>query len=147
MYRYLLLLHVLGATIWVGGHLFLAIRILPGALRTRSIAPILEFEKRFEILGMPALAAQVITGFWMASLLIPASMWLSLGNPISRMLLIKFGSLALTVALALDVRLRVLRHGGDDSKVGSMAWHIIAVTTLGILFVVAGVGIRTGGWS
>lgn len=145
-YRYVLLLHVLGATIWVGGHLFLAVRILPGALRTRSLSPIIDFERRFEILGIPALVAQVITGLWMASMLIPTSMWLSLSNPISRMLVVKFGSLVVTIALALDVRLRVLPHGGDE-KVVSMAYHIIAVTILAILFVVAGVGIRTGGWS
>jgi len=28
-----------------------------------------------------------------------------------------------------------------------MVPHIVSVTTLGVLFVVAGVGFRTGGWS
>lgn len=34
--RTLLFLHLLGAAIWVGGHLVLALGILPGALRRRD---------------------------------------------------------------------------------------------------------------
>ena len=37
MYKYILLLHILGATIWTGGHLILSFVILPKALRKRSV--------------------------------------------------------------------------------------------------------------
>ncbi len=36
MYATILLLHILGATIWTGGHLVLAVTILPRVLRERS---------------------------------------------------------------------------------------------------------------
>ena len=44
MYAVILFLHVLGATIWVGGHLVLAVCWLPGILRDRAPAPLLAFE-------------------------------------------------------------------------------------------------------
>lgn len=61
-----LVLHLLGATVWVGGHLVLLITVLPKALRDRNPHPVLEFEKPFERIGIPALVLQVITGLWLA---------------------------------------------------------------------------------
>ena len=146
MYRYILLLHVLGATIWTGGHLVLAARILPEVLRRRSAAMLLDFEKRYELLGMSALAVQIATGLWLAHRLVPFDLWLSLGNPFSRMVVLKLSCLVLTAAFAADAQLRVLPKLRDDN-VQNMVPHIVCVTTLGVLFVFAGVGFRVGGWS
>jgi putative copper export protein len=146
MYRYVLLLHIVSATVWTGGHLVLALRILPGVLRLRSASMLLDFERRFEPLGMSALVIQVISGAWLASRLVPFSLWLSVGNPTSRMVVMKLTCLALTIAFALDARLRVLPRLRDDN-VQTMVPHIIGVTILSVLFVAAGVGFRTGGWS
>ena len=146
MYRLILLLHILGATIWVGGHLVLALRILPSVLRARSAAMLLDFEKKYEPLGMTALATQIVTGLWLASQLVPTELWLSLGNPYSRMVVMKLACLALTAAFAIDARFRVLPRLRDEN-VHAMVPHISGVTMLGVLFVVAGVGFRTGGWS
>lgn len=107
---------------------------------------LLDFERRYEPLGLSALVVQVISGAWLASRLVPFSLWLSLGNPTSRMVVMKLTCLALTIAFALDARLRVLPRLRDDN-VRTMVPHITAVTVLSVLFVVAGVGFRTGGWS
>jgi putative copper export protein len=66
--KWLVLLHVLGATIWAGGHLILSIGFLPRALKERKLNIILDFEKQYERVGIPALLLQVITGFWMATI-------------------------------------------------------------------------------
>jgi Putative copper export protein len=145
MYPYILLLHVLSATIWTGGHLVLATRILPGVLRKRSASMLLDFETRYEALGMTALAVQVLTGPWLASRLVPVGMWLSVGNPYSRMVITKLGCLVLTAAFAIDARYRVLPRLRDEN-VHSMVPHIVSVTTLSVIFVIAGVGFRVGGW-
>ncbi len=63
--RILLFLHLIGASIWLGGHLILALKILPPAWRARDPAPIRAFEERYEALGLPALLLQVITGIWL----------------------------------------------------------------------------------
>ncbi len=145
MYKYILLLHVLAATVWTGGHLVLALRILPGVLRKRSASMLLDFESRYEALGMSALAIQVLTGPWLAARLVPLSMWLSLGNPYSRLVVTKLTCLVLTAAFAIDARYRVLPRLRDEN-VHAMVPHIVSVTTLGVIFVIAGVGFRVGGW-
>jgi putative copper export protein len=145
MHRYVLLLHILAASVWVGGHLFLALRVLPDVIRKRSAAMLLEFERRYEPLGMTALGVQIASGFWLAYRLVPPSMWLRPDIPASRMLMIKFGALLLTALFAIDARFRVIPRL-NDANVTSMLPHIIAVTTLGVVFAFAGVGIRTGGW-
>ena len=58
MYGTLLLLHVLAATIWTGGHLVLALTVLPRVLRERSPAELLRFESAYERIGLPALGVQ-----------------------------------------------------------------------------------------
>lgn len=145
MYRYVLLLHVLGATIWTGGHLFLALRILPRALRARSASMILDFEQRFEPLGLSALVLQVVTGLWLAQQLVPPRMWFVPTFPASQMITAKFVFLLMTMAMALYARFRVIPRLTDET-VHSMAVPISVVTILAVLFAVAGVGVRTGGW-
>ena len=66
LYKYILMLHVLSATIWTGGHLVLAITILPKALREGSVDVIRQFEMGYERIGIPALVIQVLSGFWLA---------------------------------------------------------------------------------
>ncbi|MGH7874191.1 MAG: hypothetical protein ACREQO_18470, partial [Candidatus Binatia bacterium] len=66
LYRILVALHLIGASVWIGGHLVLAATILPRALRHRAPTIILDFEKGFERIGLPALVLQVVTGLLLA---------------------------------------------------------------------------------
>ena len=135
---------MLGATIWTGGHLVLALGILPRALRKNNPDLILEFESAYEKIGMPALIVQVVTGFWLAYRLIPdITQWFSADNAISRLILVKFTLLILTIVLAAHARLRIIpRLGLNNLKL--LAGHIIVVTILSVLFVATGLGFRTG---
>ena len=71
MYPWIFSLHLLAATVWTGGHLVLALTVLPRALRLRNPQVLLDFEQGYEKLGMPALAIQVASGLWMALQLVP----------------------------------------------------------------------------
>ena len=55
VYRLLVVLHLLGATVWVGGHLVLSLVVLPRALRARDASVVAEFESGYERIGLPAL--------------------------------------------------------------------------------------------
>jgi putative copper export protein len=59
--KLLVIFHTLGATIWTGGHLILAITIVPQALKNRELEPIRQFEEHFENLGLLALLVQVLS--------------------------------------------------------------------------------------
>jgi len=145
MYRLLVVLHLIGATIWVGGHLVLSLAVLPRALRAREPSIIREFEMGFERIGIPALLAQVVTGVLLARYWAPAiRTWFSPSSPQEWFILGKLGLLTCTVALAAHARLRLIPDL-DAAKLRLLAYHIVAVTLLGLLFLVFGVAIRTGG--
>lgn len=109
MYKYMLLLHVICATVWTGGHLILSITILPGALKKKSPSDLLRFETSFEKIGIPALIIQAVTGAWLSYNLMPdVGKWFSFGNPVSQLIFFKLILLLLTVLFALDARLRII---------------------------------------
>lgn len=144
MYGIMLLLHLLAATIWTGGHLILAVSILPKVLKQQSPQMLLSFESAYERIGMPALLVQVITGLWLAHRMIPdVSQWLAFNDPVARLIGIKLVLLTLTVVFAIDARLRVIPKLSVNNLT-AMAWHIIPVTLFSVLFVVVGVSFRTG---
>jgi putative copper export protein len=145
MYKYILLLHVLAATIWTGGHLVLAITILPRALKQRSPSDLLRFESGYERIGIPALIIQVVTGVWLAHNLMPdIGRWFNFDNPISGLIFIKLCLLLLTVLFAIDARLRIIPKLTEQNLM-SLAYRIIPVTVISVLFVIVGVSFRAGG--
>ncbi len=144
MHGILLLLHILSATIWTGGHIVLSVVVLPSVLRERSSEKLLQFESVYEKIGMPALMVQVATGFFLAYHLVPdVSQWFNMANPLSHPIAAKMVLLALTAGFAIDAKFRVI-PGLSKDNLGVMAWHIIPVTVLSILFVIVGVSFRTG---
>ena len=144
MYGILLFFHVLGATIWTGGHIILSVVILPKVLREKSPEQLLSFEAVYEKIGMPALIVQVITGFLLARRMLPdTSDWFDFSNPLTHALALKFILLALTAGFAIDARFRVIPNL-SEKNLKVMAWHILPVTIFSILFVFAGVSFRTG---
>lgn len=144
-YYIALSLHLVGATIWAGGHLTLALTILPRALRQRSAAIVSDFEQSFERIGLPALGIQILTGLWLAHHLLgsPAN-WFD-DNPIAHVVQVKLGLLVLTVALAAHARFRVIPQL-SDTTLPTLAWHIRIVTIAAVLFVLAGASVRFGGY-
>lgn len=146
MYPLMLCLHILSATLWTGGHLVLALGFLPEALRKQDVQLIEQFEQRYEKIGVPALGIQVLSGVWLANLRQPDwGRWFSFSSGTSSLIALKLILLGLTVALALDARLRLIPNLGPNN-LRPLAYHIVAVTLLSVLFVLVGVAFRTGGW-
>jgi len=139
----LLTLHILGAWVWAGGHLVLALTILPSALARRDPRILRGFEEPFERIGIPALVVQVVTGAWLASQFVPMSRWLAFGSALEVRIGTKLLLLGLTVALALHARLRLIPRL-DNSNLGLLAVHIILVTAVAVALVIVGVDFRTG---
>ena len=143
-YHYALIIHILCATIWTGGHLVLALVILPKALRSRDVEELHAFESKYERIGIPALILLVATGLYLAHIRVPdVQSWLSFSDPFSKLVGYKLVLLAGTVLLAIDARLRLIPRLSKDNIV-ALAWHIIPVTILSVAFVLVGVGFRFG---
>jgi putative copper export protein len=146
MYKYIILLHILGATIWTGGHLILSILILPKALKNKSVKIIQDFEEPYEKIGIPALIVQVLTGIYLSYNMLPdVSLWFSFIPGIPTFVGYKLILLLLTILLAADARLRIIPRL-DEKNLSVLAWHIIPVTIISVLFVLVGVSFRTGGF-
>lgn len=144
MYGLALFLHILAATIWTGGHIVLSVVVLPRVLKERSPGRLLEFESVYERIGLPALVIQIVTGLFLAYRMLPDfGQWFDFTNPVAHAIALKLLLLAATFGFAIDAKLRVIPKLSDRTLV-TMAWHIVPVTILSILFVVAGVSFRTG---
>lgn len=145
-YSILILTHILAASIWTGGHLILAIAILPGALKRNDVQVIQKFEESYEKIGIPALIIQILTGLRLSYLFLPEiSDWFGFHSRVSTHITLKFILLGVTLLLAIHARLRLVPKL-SQSNLGILAIHIVAVTVVAVLFVVVGVSIRVGGF-
>lgn len=136
----LLFLHILGACIWVGGHLILLFVILPEARRSQSPEYLLRFEKVYERIGVPALFTQLITGVLLFVALLPADNF-SPCHPLAYKLYIKLGLLLLTFAIAIHARFFVLKNL-TVAKLPLMHKHVAVVTVISVLFILAGINFK-----
>jgi putative copper export protein len=142
MHKYILLLHLLAATIWTGGHLILAITILPVALKKKSPEYLLNFEERYERIGIPSLILLVLTGLHMAYSMLPDfSLWFSFESHVQKHVTIKLMLLFTTILFALHARLRLIPNL-TPKTLPLLASHIIGVTIISVLFVLAGLSFR-----
>lgn len=143
----LLIIHLLAATIWVGGHLYIAIRILPKTLKSKDCTELLAMEKSYEPLGMSALALLIITGIWMTLQFgISLDQWFSFSDPIEKVTSTKLLLLSSTLMLAISAQTRVIpKLKSNPKKLVEMAVHIIAVTLIGVTMLVLGSFVRYGG--
>lgn len=141
----LIILHILGASVWVGGHLVLAATILPRALREDDPITIQNFEQAFERIGIPALVLQVATGLRLAMFYAPPSQWFSFEGHGPRHVALKLACLAATIGLAAHARLSLVPKLSAGAPLRKLAAHIVLVTLLAITFAVLGVSLRVGG--
>lgn len=142
MYNILLIIHLLSATIWIGGHLVLILGFLPKALIQKDPKIIEFYESVYEKIGIPALLLQVITGVWMGFYRIPNfPEWWNWNNYTGRLLGLKLGLLILTLSFAVHARFRIIPTLSAE-KLPVLGLHILGVTVLGILFALIGLSFR-----
>lgn len=147
LFKILVILHTLGATVWTGGHLVLAVTVLPTALKNRDPDHIHAFEEHFENFGLVALLLQVITGLWLTWIYFPGFQnFLAFDFYLSTYIAIKLGLLLGTLGLAIHARFFIILKLTKET-LNSLAYHIVGITTLAVLFVVMGAGIRLGGFT
>lgn len=146
LFKILVILHTLGATVWTGGHLVLAVTVLPPALKHRDPNRIHQFEEHFEGFGLAALLLQVITGLCLTWIYFPGfqNFW-AFDSFLSVYIAIKLGLLLGTLALAVHARFFIIPNLTKET-LNSLSYHIVGVTTLAVLFAILGAGIRLGGF-
>jgi putative copper export protein len=135
LYQILQALHVLFATVWVGG--FITLLMAYGAELWRGTTnPILDFERRYEKIGLPSLIFAAATG--MAMLYVGWGKWPMAAH-------IKMGLFVILILTYLHARLRLIPRLKRGENVGGLLLlHVAAVTVISVAFVVLGATMRFG---
>ena len=143
MQAIIIIIHVLAATVWTGGHLILAVAILPKILKEKNSKGLLDFERNYEKIGMPALLIQIITGLYLAYSYLPdLSLWFSFSDHYSTHIGIKLILLFTTFAFALNAKFRLIPNLSKGNNLNIFAFHIISVTIISVLFLIVGLSFR-----
>ncbi|EDY83840.1 hypothetical protein VDG1235_3467 [Verrucomicrobiia bacterium DG1235] len=144
IYGSLIVLHLLGACVWVGGHVVLACSILPQGAKSRDASLSYRIESAYSNIGIPALLLEVVTGFLLAYLHLPDfGSWLDFGNPMGRMIGLNLVLLLITVALVIDLRFRLFPKV-ESYGLGLLKWHVALITFVSLLLVFVGASFRIG---
>lgn len=109
LFKLLVILHTLGATVWTGGHLVLTVTVLPSALKDRDPDRIHIFEEHFEGFGLAALLLQTLTGLWLTWIYFPGFQnFFAFQSYLSIYIAVKLSLLLGTMALALHARFFII---------------------------------------
>jgi putative copper export protein len=141
MLKTVIFIHILCACIWTGGHLVLSLAVLPKALKKKDFDIIHNFETHYERVGIPALIGLLISGVFMATQYAPSFFDFDIQDHYTRHILIKFVLLLCTIALAIHARFFLIPH----KRLVPLAYHIIGVTIISVLFTLVGFSVRAGG--
>ncbi|MEZ6172046.1 MAG: hypothetical protein R3B58_03630 [Phycisphaerales bacterium] len=108
-YKLMVITHLMGSALWIGGHMVLLFAIIPYAFRTRSTDAVVQFERQFGPIGLAALGIQVVSGLWLAHHWI-GSFSKIIAEPTmhTRMIAAKMVVLILTICVAAFTQHRVV---------------------------------------
>ena len=131
--KIIVFIHIISATIWVGGHLILTVSYLPNALKHNDFSLIEGYESRFERIGIPSLIILIVTGIYKITYYAP--------DHYTKHIVIKLILLLATILLAIHARLFLI----PKRELKPLSYHILAITIIGIAFVFVGMSARMGG--
>lgn len=142
MYLTFLILHLIFATIWVGGHLVLLIGFLPKAIKEKNPQAILNFGTTYEKIGIPSLLVQVITGILMfISKVESFSILFDWNSFYGRHFILKMSFFLCIIPLALHARLRIIPNL-NKNNILMLGLHILAVNLASIALLLVGISLR-----
>jgi len=145
MFTIILLLHILSATIWVGGYLMLSFTSLPKALKNKSQENIARLKTDYNKISIHILIFQLLTGLWLAYNFVPdIASWFSFKIIFSHLIAGKLSLLVITFILAIYARSKIIPEL-SEKNLKSLAVNIIVVTILSVGFVFIGMLFKTGG--
>ena len=145
LHQLLLIIHLLAATVWVGGHLILLLIYVPKARKTNSLDGISFFRKNFEILGMPSLILLLLTGVLLAyDYDVSIDKWFQFKGGIARIVSIKLLLFITTITLALTATKFIFPKLKNEPK-PILYVFIVLVTSIAVTMLVLGSLVRLGG--
>ncbi len=144
-HQIILIIHLLAATIWVGGHLILLLRYVPKAIKTKSLEELSMFRKNFEPVGMPSLFVLIVTGIIMAyDYNVTIEKWFLFENAIEKIVSIKLILLFISLTLAF-ITIKFVLPSIDKLSPYLLYFIIFLVTIIAVTMLILGSLVRVGG--
>mgnify|MGYP007034037909 FL=1 len=144
-HQIILIIHLLAATIWVGGHLILLLRYVPKAIKNKSLEELSAFRKNFEPVGMPSLFILIVTGIIMAyNYNVTIEKWFLFENAIEKIVSIKLILLFVSLTLAF-ITIKFVLPSIDKLSPFLLYFIIFLVTTIAVMMLILGSLVRVGG--
>ena len=144
-HQIILIIHLLAATIWVGGHLILLLRYVPKALKNKSLDDITFFRKNFEFVGIPSLLILFVTGIFLAyDYGISFDKWFNFQNSIEKIISLKIALFFCTILLAFTA-VKFLFPKLQNQPSYLLYLFISLVTIISVVMLILGSLIRIGG--
>ena len=144
-HQIILIIHLLAATIWVGGHLILLLRYVPKAIKTKSLEELSVFRKNFEPVGMPSLFVLIVTGIIMAyDYNVTIEKWFLFENAIEKIVSIKLILLFISLTLAF-ITIKFVLPSIDKLSPYLLYFIIFLVTIIAVTMLILGSLVRVGG--
>jgi len=145
MHQIYLILHLISACVWIGGHIILCLGYLPRAIKNKDVTLILHFEQKYEPIGIPALLILVITGILLSyNYGVEMILWFNFQSDIVKIISFKIILLFFTFLLAIHARFFLIPHLSINN-LWLLTIHIVSVTVIGLFMLVLGTFIRFGG--
>lgn len=143
MYPYILTIHIISATVWVGGHILISTRFLFSAIKKNDVNILLNFEKQYEKIGIPSLILLLLTGIWISFHYYEVP-FMSFKTNFHRAVSLKLIFLFFTLLLAIHARFFIIpKLSINNLKL--MGLHILLVTILSVFLLIIGISFRFGG--
>ena len=144
-HQIILIIHLLAATIRVGGHLILLLRYVPKAIKTKSLEELSMFRKNFEPVGMPSLFVLIVTGIIMAyDYNVTIEKWFLFENAIEKIVSIKLILLFISLTLAF-ITIKFVLPSIDKLSPYLLYFIIFLVTIIAVTMLILGSLVRVGG--
>lgn len=145
-HQIVLIIHLLAATIWIGGHLILLLRYVPKSIKNKSINEINLFRKNFEPIGIPSLLLLLITGIIMAyDYDVSVDKWFSFESSVEKIVSLKLILFFCTILLAFTAAKFLFPK--LQNKHSYIVWiFIFLVTSIAVTMLILGSLIRIGGF-
>lgn len=140
----LIILHILGASIWIGGLLIMALGVLPKAKKANNSLLLRDYEGSFHILGMIALTLQFLTGFRLAMIYAGGMKGLfDFSNHAAVLFIWKLVLILLTMGLFVVFKKKTL-SALTDSNISSASAMVWILTIIALALMILGLGFSRG---
>ena len=146
VYKIIIFLHILFASVWCGGYIIFSTVYLPRALKSKNAGIIKSFEESFGRIGITALTLQLITGIYLSFRYIPNFFdWFSFSYYVPVNIFLKLVLILITLFLVHYLKLVIIPKTTNENM-GTASFYVYLITVIAIVLVLIGTSFRFGGF-